>query len=50
MLACDRLTVAYGSVVALNDVSLHVHDKEIVALLGANGAERRHCCARCRDS
>ncbi len=38
MLACDELTVTYGSVTALSGVSLNVQDKEIVSLLGANGA------------
>jgi branched-chain amino acid transport system ATP-binding protein len=34
----DALTVTYGSVVALNDVSLSVAAGEMVALVGANGA------------
>ena len=33
-----RLTVAYGSIVALQDVSLRVGTGEMVALIGANGA------------
>lgn len=32
------LTVAYGPVVALRGVDLHVEDGEIVAIIGANGA------------
>jgi branched-chain amino acid transport system ATP-binding protein len=38
MLACEDITVAYGSVVALAGVSLNVAENEVVALLGANGA------------
>ena len=34
----DRLTAHYGPVVAVREVSLHVGEGEIVALLGANGA------------
>jgi len=38
LLAVDALTVAYGSVVAIRDVSLDVGRGEIVAVLGPNGA------------
>jgi branched-chain amino acid transport system ATP-binding protein len=38
MLAVDRLTVAYGPVTALDDVSLAVEEGGITAVLGANGA------------
>jgi branched-chain amino acid transport system ATP-binding protein len=38
MLKVTSLTSAYGRVRALHDVTLEVHDGEIVALLGSNGA------------
>jgi branched-chain amino acid transport system ATP-binding protein len=38
LLTVDRLSVAYGSVTALRDVSLTVGEAEAVALIGANGA------------
>jgi branched-chain amino acid transport system ATP-binding protein len=38
VLKVDKLTVAYGSVVALDALSLAVEVGEIVALVGANGA------------
>ncbi|MEZ0234866.1 MAG: ABC transporter ATP-binding protein [Actinomycetota bacterium] len=38
MLVVDALTVAYGAVVAVRDVSLDVTPGEIVAALGPNGA------------
>ena len=38
LLAVENLTVAYGAVVALRDVSLEVASGEIVATLGPNGA------------
>ena len=38
MLRCDGLSVRYGAVQALADVSLRVEAGECVALLGANGA------------
>ena len=38
LLAVDGLTVAYGAVVAIRDVSLEVAPGEVVAALGPNGA------------
>jgi branched-chain amino acid transport system ATP-binding protein len=38
LLELDRVTVAYGAVVAVRELSLTVERGEIVALLGANGA------------
>lgn len=38
MLTVSNLNAFYGKIQALHDVSLHVDEKEIVALIGANGA------------
>ena len=38
LLAIDNLTVAYGGIVAVKDVSLEIAAGEIVTLIGANGA------------
>ena len=38
MLSLEKVTLDYGSFRALNDVSLHAKDGELVVLLGANGA------------
>ena len=38
MLTIEELSVGYGDVVVLRDVSLHVEEGEVVALIGANGA------------
>ena len=38
MLSISGLNVSYGGIKALRDVSLDVHEGEIVALIGANGA------------
>ena len=38
LLEVEKLAVAYGTVRAVRDVSVHIQDGEIVALLGANGA------------
>lgn len=38
MLKVDNINVYYGQIHALKDVSLEVHQGEIVALIGANGA------------
>ena len=38
MLKVDNINVYYGQIHSLRDVSLEVHENEIVALIGANGA------------
>jgi branched-chain amino acid transport system ATP-binding protein len=38
MLSCRSLSVAYGGVTAVEDISLSVESGEIVTLIGANGA------------
>ena len=38
MLSCKSLSVAYGDIVALTDISIEVKRGEAVALIGANGA------------
>lgn len=38
MLKLEHLSVHYGAIEALKDVSLHVNKGEIVALIGANGS------------
>ena len=58
MLEVKDLHVNYGAVHALNGISLHVDDGEIVSLIGANGAGKTHpahhyragkSCVRQRD-
>jgi branched-chain amino acid transport system ATP-binding protein len=38
ILAIENLTVAYGAIKALQDISLHIAEGEIVTLIGSNGA------------
>ncbi|NDC63718.1 MAG: ATP-binding cassette domain-containing protein, partial [Planctomycetia bacterium] len=38
MLEVDRLEAGYGPIRALDGVSIDVHEGEIVAIIGANGA------------
>ncbi|HET6461975.1 MAG TPA: ABC transporter ATP-binding protein [Syntrophales bacterium] len=38
MLSIENLTVAYGSIMAVDNISLEVNEGEIVTLIGANGA------------
>lgn len=37
LLEVKNLTVYYGTVQALNNISLHVNEGEIVAMIGPNG-------------
>ncbi len=38
LLAIEGVVAAYGSIVALKEITLHINQGEIVALIGANGA------------
>ena len=38
LLELEHVTMQFGGVVAVNDLSLHVDDDEIIALIGPNGA------------
>jgi branched-chain amino acid transport system ATP-binding protein len=38
MLKVEKISVNYGAIKALHDVSFHINEGEIVALIGANGA------------
>ena len=38
MLSIENLTVAYGNIKAVDNISLEVNEGEIVTLIGANGA------------
>ena len=38
MLAVENLTIAYGNIKAVDNISFAVHEGEIVTLIGANGA------------
>jgi len=38
MLCIDHLSTHYGAICAVDGVSLHVHEGEIVSLIGSNGA------------
>ena len=38
MLNAEHINVYYGRIHAVKDVSFHVNEGEIVALIGANGA------------
>ena len=37
-LSADHITKVFGGLTAVDDVSLHVNEKELVALIGPNGA------------
>ena len=42
-LQVENVGVSYGKALALQDVSLHVHEGEFVSLVGLNGSARRPC-------
>jgi branched-chain amino acid transport system ATP-binding protein len=46
LLAVDRVNTFYGKSHILNNVSFTLHENEIIALLGCNGAGSRHCSRR----
>jgi branched-chain amino acid transport system ATP-binding protein len=45
ILRVERLTVQYGALVALDDVSWSVHADEILGIIGPNGAGKSSCFA-----
>ena len=49
MLKVENLVVSYGGIEALKGISLEVPKGQIVTLIGANGAGKKHAAAqRCR--
>ena len=38
LLEVSNLTVCYGKAMIINDISMHVKDRELVSLVGPNGA------------
>ena len=46
MLRIENLSVHYGMIQAVHDVSFEVNQGEIVSLIGANGAGKRRFCGR----
>ncbi|MGD5480979.1 ATP-binding cassette domain-containing protein, partial [Xanthomonas citri pv. citri] len=45
VLRVEGLTVQYGALVALRDVSWSVHNDEILGIIGPNGAGKSSCFA-----
>ena len=43
VLQLDNITMQFGGVVAVNNLSLEVNEGEIVALIGPNGAGKTTC-------
>ena len=43
VLQLDNITMQFGGVVAVNNLSMEVNEGEIVALIGPNGAGKTTC-------
>ena len=43
MLELKGISTHYGAICAVNNVSLHVNQGEIVSLIGSNGAGKPRC-------
>ena len=43
ILSTEKINVQYGAIHALKDISIELHEGEIVALIGANGAGKSTC-------
>src|SRR3954449_5491307 len=43
ILEVDNVTLRFGGVVALNEVSFHINEGEILGLIGPNGAGKTTC-------
>ncbi len=43
ILSTEKINVHYGAIHALKDISIELHEGEIVALIGANGAGKSTC-------
>ena len=46
VLRLDNITMQFGGVVAVDNLSLEVNEGEIVALIGPNGAGKTACMSR----
>ena len=49
MLEVKDLEVYYGVIQAIKGISFHVEEGEVIALIGANGAERPQHCRPLRE-
>src|SRR6476661_4327939 len=43
VLSLDAVTLRFGGLTALNDVSMHIDEGEILGLIGPNGAGKTTC-------